>query len=119
MTRLMDAPPQAIVAKPGDAWLRALELTAASARTPDRLLFDVIEELATRIGDSTALLSERECFDFHKLHSRTSLYCRWALKQGIERGEVVGLLMTNRPEYLALWIGIAAAGATVALLNTN
>src|SRR6185437_11259852 len=71
------------------------------------------------VGDSAALLSERECFDFHKLHSRASLYCRWALKQGIERGEVVGLLMTNRPEYLALWVGIAAAGATVALLNTN
>lgn len=119
MTRLMDAPPQAVAAKPGNAWLRALELTAASARTPDRLLFDVIEELANKVGDSAALLSERECFDFHKLHSRASLYCRWALKQGIERGEVVGLLMTNRPEYLALWVGIAAAGATVALLNTN
>ncbi|UWZ83708.1 long-chain-acyl-CoA synthetase [Occallatibacter riparius] len=119
MTKLMDAPQQVAAAKPGHAWLRALELTAASARTPHRLLFDVIEELASRCGDAAALLSDRECFDFRGLYKRASLYCCWALEQGIGRGEVVGLLMTNRPEYFALWVGITAAGGIVALLNTN
>jgi len=32
---------------------------------------------------------------------------------------VVGLLMPNRPEYLAIWLGITRVGGVVALLNTN
>jgi len=107
------------VLKPSRAWLRALELAAESAREPHRLIFDVIEELAYRYGDSQALLSERECFSFRELAARSSQYCRWALERGIKKGDVVGLLMTSRPEYFALWVGISTAGGVVALLNTN
>ena len=46
-------------------------------------------------------------------------YARWALEQRIAKGEVVGLLMTNRPEYLAIWLGITSVGGVVSLLNTN
>jgi fatty-acyl-CoA synthase len=105
--------------KASRAWLRALEMTTANARQPHRLLFDVIEELAARSGASAALVSERESFSFSELYSRASQYCRWALQQGVKKGDVVGLLMTSRPEYFALWVGIAAAGGTVAPLNTN
>jgi acyl-CoA synthetase (AMP-forming)/AMP-acid ligase II len=31
----------------------------------------------------------------------------------------VCLLMTNQPEYLAIWLGITSVGGVVALLNTN
>ncbi len=82
-------------------------------------MLDVIEELAARQGDSPALLSERECFSFCELAGRSNQYCRWALERDIKKGDVVGLLMTSRPEYFALWLGIAAAGGVVALLNTN
>ena len=105
--------------KSSGAWLRALEMTAAIAREPHRLMLDVIEELASRYGDAPALLSERECFSFRELAARSSQYCRWALNGGIKKGDVVGLLMTSRPEYFALWLGITAAGGVVALLNTN
>jgi len=35
------------------------------------------------------------------------------------KGDVVCLLMTNRPEYFAIWLGITSVGAIVSLLNTN
>jgi fatty-acyl-CoA synthase len=41
------------------------------------------------------------------------------LQQGIAKGDVVGLLMGNRPEYFAIWLGLTSVGAVVALLNTN
>src|SRR5258708_32453322 len=41
------------------------------------------------------------------------------MAQGIRKGDVVGLFMTNRPEYFAIWLGISRAGGPVALLNTN
>jgi fatty-acyl-CoA synthase len=101
------------------AWLRALERSAPIARMRDRVLISVIEEQAAKLGDAPALLSDRECLTYRELMERANRYARWALDQGIGKGEVVGLLMTNRPEYLAIWLGITSVGAVVALLNTN
>jgi fatty-acyl-CoA synthase len=104
---------------PGKAWLRALELTAPIARNRDRILSTVIEERAAQIGDTPALLSDRESLTYGQLSQRINQYARWALDQGIAKGEVVGLLMTNRPEYLAIWLGITSVGGIVSLLNVN
>ena len=104
---------------PGKAWLRALELTAPIARNRDRILSTVIEERADQLSDTPALLSDRECMTYGQLSQRINQYARWALDQGIGRGEVVGLLMTNRPEYLAIWLGISSVGGVVSLLNVN
>lgn len=103
----------------GKAWLRALQLTASIPRNRERLLSTVIEQLAAQCGDSAALLSDRECFTYQELVERSHQYARWALDQGLQKGEVVGLLMTNRPEYFAVWLGITSMGGVAALLNTN
>src|ERR1035441_5817164 len=104
---------------PAKAWLRALELTKPIASQPERILPAVIEEAAKRLGDAPALLSERESFTYHGLSRRTNQYARWALAQGLCKGDVVCLLMTNRPEYMAIWLGITSVGVVVSLLNTN
>jgi len=101
------------------AWVRALELTASIARQPNRILPHVIAERAAELGETPALLSDRECFSYRELQQRINQYARWALAQGIERGECVCLLMPNRPEYLAIWLGISSVGGVVALLNTS
>jgi fatty-acyl-CoA synthase len=101
------------------AWMRALELTAPIPRNRERVLYSVIAERAATLGEAPALLSDRECHSYQSLYGRANQYAHWALKQGISKGEVVGLLMTNRPEYLAVWLGINAVGGVVALLNTN
>src|ERR1019366_1507401 len=99
----------------GQAWLRALELTAPIARNPGRLLATVIEEL----GEAPALLSDRESMTFRELAERANQYTRWALSQGLGVGDTVCLLMPNRPEYMAIWLGISRSGCAVALVNTN
>jgi fatty-acyl-CoA synthase len=57
--------------------------------------------------------------DLRALAARANQYARWALEQGLAKGDVVCLLMTNRPEYFAVWLGITSVGAVVSLLNTN
>jgi fatty-acyl-CoA synthase len=101
------------------AWLRALELTAPIGVRPARTLPVIIDELADTFGDAPALLSDRECLSFRALADRSNRYARWALKQGLAKGEVVCLLMPNRPDYMAIWLGITRIGGVVALLNTN
>jgi fatty-acyl-CoA synthase len=101
------------------AWLHALELTAPIARNPNRVLSTVIEELAAELGDAPSLLSDRECLSYRGLLARCNQYARWALDEGVGKGDVVCLLMTNRPEYIAIWLGITSVGGVVSLLNTN
>jgi fatty-acyl-CoA synthase len=101
------------------SWLRALELTASIPRNRERLLADAIEELAKVCGDAPALLSDGQSFTYAELVQRSNQYAHWAIEQGLTKGDVVGLLMPNRPEYLAIWLGVTRIGAVVALLNTN
>jgi len=75
--------------------------------------------LAREHGDRPALVSERERFTFREWNARADQYARWAREIGLQKGECVALLMPNRPEYYAVWLGIARAGGVTALLNTN
>ena len=100
-------------------WLRALEKTAQVGVDHRRIFPIAIEDVADRFGTAPALLSHEEKFTFADLTQRTNRYARWAIAHGIKKGDVVGLLMPNRPEYLAIWLGITSVGGVVALLNTN
>jgi fatty-acyl-CoA synthase len=100
-------------------WVRALEATAPIAGNPQRILPRVIEELAETRGDAPALLSAGECLTYRALDDRANRYGRWALGQNLGKGEAVCLVMPNRPEYLAIWLGISKVGGVVSLINTN
>src|SRR5579884_1072319 len=100
-------------------WLRAIEATAPIAQNPYRILHHDIEELAAKRGNAPALLSDRECLSYAEVAERSNRYARWALGEALAKGETVCLLMLNRPEYLAIWLGITRIGGVVALLNTN
>jgi fatty-acyl-CoA synthase len=102
-----------------DTWVGALAMGAEVDRHPERTFPDVIEELAARFGDAPALLSDRESFSFRTLAERANRYSAWAAAQGLGAGSCVALLMPNRPDYMAAWIGLTRIGVVAALLNTN
>ncbi len=99
--------------------LRTLRMTTPIARNPTRVFPQVVSELADQYGDAPALLSDRERFSYRELAARSNRYARWALAQGLAKGDTVCLMMPGRPEFLAIWIGITRIGGVVALLNTH
>lgn len=99
--------------------LGALRATKPIARDPTRTIREALEDLAARHGDRPALLSDRERLTYRDLNERSNRYARWAHSVGVGKGEVVALMMTNRPDFMAIWIGIAKAGGATALINTN
>jgi fatty-acyl-CoA synthase len=121
ITRQVETAARTVPGKPSSvkSWLRALELTAPIVRHPHRILPTVIEELAEKLGDAPALLSDRECLTYRGLAERSSRYAQWAIEHGLGKGEAVCLLMPNRPEYMAIWLGVTSVGGIVALLNTS
>jgi fatty-acyl-CoA synthase len=100
-------------------WLKAIELTSRIEAEPRRLFADLVEEWAQRQPGRLALLSGGQFFTYGELTARINRYARWARGQGIHSGRTVCLLMPNRPDYLACWLGISRVGGTVALINTR
>jgi fatty-acyl-CoA synthase len=101
------------------AWHRALDLTARIAQREWLTLPLVINGLADEFEDAPALISARQCLSYRALAIRSEKYARWAGGQGLTRGDVVCLLMSNCPEYLAIWLGLTRIGVIVSLLNTH
>jgi fatty-acyl-CoA synthase len=54
--------------------------------------------------------------DYNRAANRIA---HWALGAGLGCGDVVALLMQNRPEFLEAWAGLAKIGVTTALVNTQ
>jgi fatty-acyl-CoA synthase len=100
-------------------WIRALDSIKIIDEAPDVTLVSLLDGLADQHGDRVALTGEGETLTFRELAVRANRYARWAIAQGLRDGDVVCLLMPNRPEYVALWLGLTRAGCVVALLNTN
>jgi fatty-acyl-CoA synthase len=100
-------------------WLRALEATATITRHPQRTLLNAIEDIARDSGDADALISARATLTYRALTERANRYARWALSQNLGKGETVCLMMPNRPEYFAIWLGITSVGGVVSLINTQ
>ena len=88
-------------------------------KRPKRTISDQIADLARRYGDREALIQDETVLTFGDLDARANAYARWAMAQGVVKGDVVALHMGNRPEFMVAWIGLARAGAVVALINTN
>lgn len=113
-----------LTAAPGErsasrAWMRALEKSAPIAKNPARLLVHVLEEQGAKRGSQPAILCAAQSFTYEQLVARIHQYAHWARLQGMRKGDVVGLLAPNSPDYFAFWAGISSVGAVVALLNTH
>ena len=80
---------------------------------------DLIERrAAAQPGDVFVRFEGRE-LRYGAFNAAANQVAHWALARGLGKGDVVALLMQNRPEYLTLWAGLAKVGATTALVNTQ
>jgi fatty-acyl-CoA synthase len=89
--------------------------------TPDspRTIVDIVEDQARATPDNIAFYFHDRTMSYAALDAHANRVARWAAANGIARGDAVALLMENRPEYVATWLGLLKAGAVAALINTN
>ena len=100
-------------------WLRAMQQTSVAVSQRSRTFSCVLDEQAAVHGDKTAIIESGAVTTFAALSKRANRYARFAIANGIQKGDCVALLASNSADYLAAWSGISATGATVALINTN
>lgn len=80
---------------------------------------DRLEERARDAGDKPFLIFEDRVISFAEANRIADKIGRAGLEAGLKKGDVVALLMENRPEFILTWIGFAKAGIVTALLNTS
>jgi fatty-acyl-CoA synthase len=97
-------------------WLPGLALAGPGSK---RTAADLIERRAARQPQDVFVRFEGRVVRYAEYNAAANRVAHWALEKGIGKGDVVALLMENRPEYLAVWSGLAKVGATTALLNTQ
>jgi fatty-acyl-CoA synthase len=82
-------------------------------------IVDIMEDHAKRRPDAAAILFGDETVTYSALNRKADAYTHWARHQNVRPGDVVALLMENRPDYIMAWLGLLKLGAVVALINAN
>jgi fatty-acyl-CoA synthase len=80
---------------------------------------DIIEGWARKTPTAAAIYFEDKTYTYADYDRAANRYARWAQSQGLKKGDVVALLMENRPEFLFAWTGLVKIGVVAALINTN
>ena len=97
-------------------------LAAATLRhTPAQAytVADRLEEAAAAHAERTFILFEGRRITYAQLNAEANRVARSAREAGLRRGDATALLMHNRPEFIAAWVGLAKLGVTAALINTQ
>ncbi|MEU8898557.1 long-chain-acyl-CoA synthetase [Nocardia sp. NPDC048505] len=74
---------------------------------------------AHRHPDRVFLRFEGKSFTYRAANAEVNRYAHVLAERGVGRGDVVGVLMTNRPETLFTALAVVKLGAVVGLLNYN
>lgn len=91
---------------------------AWSGTVRSRALADLLAELADTVGDRLAVVHRDGAATFADLHARARAVARALRATGVGRGDRVGLLATNRIEWIETYFGTAATGAVAHVFNT-
>jgi len=74
---------------------------------------------AERTPNNQALRFEDERYTWAEVNAKANQYAAFFWREGVRAGNVVALLMTNRPDFLFSILGLSKVGAIGALINTN
>jgi len=80
---------------------------------------DLVEQQAAARANQPFVLFENRRVSYREYNEAANRVAHWAASTGLRAGDVVALLMQNRPEYLSTWAGLAKIGVTSAFINTN
>ncbi|CAM2794631.1 long-chain-acyl-CoA synthetase [Prescottella defluvii] len=79
----------------------------------------VFQELARRQPDRPFIRFEGASISYGEANTRVNRYADVLARRGVRRGDVVGILMKNRPETLLLTLAVVKLGAVAGMLNHN
>lgn len=80
---------------------------------------DIFAEYVAKQPEKVCLIFEDRKWTFREVNDYSNRVANVFLNNKYKRGEVVGLMLENRPEFVAMWLGLSKLGVIVPLINHN
>lgn len=77
------------------------------------------EKAVKRNPQGTALLFEEQSYSYQALNEWANQIAHYYLSIGAKKGDVIAVMVENRPELIATIVALAKIGVTIALVNTS
>lgn len=86
--------------------------------SPNWTVMDAFERVVARDPAHTCLIYDDRTLSYGALDELAARYATLALQSGLRAGGVGAVMVENRPEFFAAWMGLSKVGVTAALINT-
>jgi fatty-acyl-CoA synthase len=83
------------------------------------LVCDDFEAAVDKWPDRVAVVDEARSVSYRELDMLANRYGHWAKSRNLRRGDTVALVLPNRIEFLAAWLGFSKVGVAAALINNQ
>lgn len=80
---------------------------------------DLFSKTAAKYPNKDCILFEKQKWTYRDVEIYVNRVANYFQEEGYQKGDVVALLMENRPEYVCFWLGLSKIGAVAALINYN
>ncbi|XP_004530848.1 long-chain fatty acid transport protein 1 isoform X2 [Ceratitis capitata] len=80
---------------------------------------DIFQMNVEKYPDKLVIVSETQSWTFRQLDQFANRIADLFHSHGFKKGDVIGLLLENRAEFVGMWLGLSKLGITIALVNTN
>ncbi len=100
--------------------VRKTILEILSLRTEERISWGtIIERNAEKYSDNIAIKFEGSTLTYREFNEWVNRYAHFFISLGMKKGDVVEMLVSNRPEFLTIVAASAKIGAIPSLINTD
>lgn len=79
----------------------------------------MLETAARRYGDKTVVVMDERRMSYTELDEAANKVANSLLGMGLKKGERVAMLLSNSPEFVAIYFGVVKIGAVAVLLDTK
>jgi citronellyl-CoA synthetase len=74
---------------------------------------------ANKFGNNLAILFEGKSITWKELNQSANRYARALKAEGVKHGDVIGIMIENRIEFIITVLALSKLGAVASLINTN
>ncbi|XP_047361366.1 long-chain fatty acid transport protein 4 isoform X1 [Vespa velutina] len=80
---------------------------------------DIFRQHVARHPNKTCIIFEDQEWTFQQIEDFSNKVATTFKNHGYKKGDVVALLMENRPDFVGIWLGLSKIGIITSLININ
>lgn len=82
-------------------------------------IWDLFHHYVAKHPQKACIIYDGQEWSFRDVNEFSNRIANLFQQHGYKKGDIVGLFMENRPEFVATWLGLSKIGVIVPLINTN